>query len=136
MTVSEGKMRIRPAPGCAWCVQKRVTCCAPIQDDHSFVTVPNISLNNVSKCLHKKWGKGGHICAIYGPPWAPSSKLLQIAPNREISSDFKLRYRALEIYVFDVRPSVGKEIVCTFRFFVSYRHPKYLHTRGTHQAHA
>ena len=128
-------MRIRPAPGCAWCVQKRVTCGAEIQDQ-SLVTVPNMSLNNVSKCLHKKWGKGSLISAIWATPWAPMSKLLQIAPNREISSDFNLRYRALEIYVFDVRPSVGKEIVCTFWFFVSYRHPKYLHIRGTHQAHA
>ena len=114
MTVSEGKMRIRAAPGCAWCVQKRVTCFAPIQDDHSFVAIPNMSRNNVSKCLHKKRGKGTHISAIYACPWAPMSKLLQIAPNREISSDFNLRYRALEIYVFDVRSSVGKEIVCTF----------------------
>ena len=61
---------------------------------------------------------------------------VKITPNREIPSDLKLRYRALEIYVFDVRLSVGKEIVCTFRFFASYRNPKYLHTRGTHQAHA
>ena len=65
----------------------------------------------------------------------PPLKALKFSQTSRFSLILKLNHRALGMSDFDVRHGIGKEIVCTFRFYYHLYAPFHLHTCGTQKAH-